>query len=427
MKSKQSILTAAILSAILVSCLSARAEVLDRSGGLRIGERLTLRPYVSMSLTYDSNVRSRSGNAIEDGGDCLWTIAPSLGLSYNAESWSLLLSGYYNYRQYFKSENQEENSHNFGQDLRWNWANSTGAEKGWSLILGESYRQITMADDMTLADGSNYSSDSRQFQLSAALQRRFTDKLHADVNTGYYWLDYMDDNSTCSYYGWDRWMVGAEAGYALSPWTDFLISGSYQGYTQDNAESAKTDVVYGRNISDSSSGYTLQAGLGSFMTERISYRLLAGWSMFDYGDGADKSNGFVYTASGNWKIGETWNTMLLATSYYQPSERQYASKSRVDAISWGIAKLMVRGKLRATFDIRYRRETNEYTIDTGNDYDYILDIVTGRIGLSYSFNRFLSAFTNVEYQKSLNDHDDQRNGAYDYDRFRATVGFAISY
>ena len=144
-------------------------------------------------------------------------------------------------------------------------------------------------------------------------------------------------------------------------------------------------------------------------------------------DGASTANGFVYTASGNWKIGETWNTMLLATSYYQPSERQYASKSRVDALSWGIAKVMVRGKLRATLDIRYRRETNEYTIDTGNDYDYTLDILTGRVGLSYSFNRFLSAFTNVEYQKSLNDHDDERNGAYDYDRFRATIGFALSY
>lgn len=417
----------ALLLAGALTCLSSFAEVLDRPSGIKIGDRMTLRPYVSLSLTYDSNVRSRSGRAVEDGGDCLWTIAPTLGLTYNAETWSLLLSGYYNYRQYCKSENQEENSHNFGQDLRWNWSNSTGGEKGWSLILGESYRQISMAEDMTLADGSNYSSDSRQLQVSAALQRRFTDKLHGDVNASYYWMDYIDDNASSSYYGWDRWTVGAEAGYAFSRWTDFLISGSYQGYTQDNAESAKTDVVRGKNISDSSSGYTVQAGLGSYMTERISYRLLAGWSMFDYGDGADKENGFVYTASGNWKIGETWNTMLLASSYYQPSERQYASKSRVDAISWGLAKVMVRGKLRATLDLRYRRETNEYALDSIGDYDYTLDIMTGRIGLSYSFNRFLSAFTNVEYQKSLNDHDDQRNGAYDYDRFRATVGFAISY
>ena len=408
-------------------CLVANAEVLDRPSGIKIGERLTLRPYVSMSFTYDSNVRAKSGDVIQDGGDCLWTISPTLGLTYNGESWSLLLSGYYNYRQYLKSENQEYNSHNYGQDLRWNWSNSTGGEKGWSLILGENFRQMTMADDMVLADGANYSSDSRQFQFMGALQRRFTDKFHADVNGSYYWLDYLDDNSNYSYYGWDRWMAGAEVGYAFSPWTDLLIAGSYQGFTQDNAEPAKTDIGQRMNLDDSSSGYSLQMGLGSYMTERISYRALAGWSRFSYSDGASTADGFVYTLSGNWKIGETWNTMLLASSYYQPSERQYASQSRVDSVSWGLAKVMVRGKLRATLDIRYRRETNEYSIDSTSDNDYIINVWTGRIGLSYSFNRFLSAFGNLEYQKSLNDHSDERYGAYDYDRFRATIGVAVSY
>ena len=163
------------------------------------------------------------------------------------------------------------------------------------------------------------------------------------------------------------------------------------------------------------------------MTERISYRLLAGWSRFEYGDGAATSDGFVYTASANWKMGETWNMMLLASSYYQPSERQYATQSRVDAISWGLAKVMIRGKLRATLDLRYRRETHEYTIDTASDNDYILNIITGRIGANYTLNRFFSFFAYVEYQKSMNDHSDQRYGAYDYDRFRATIGAALSY
>lgn len=427
MKMRNCFIVAFALGAFL--CLSAGAEVLDRPGGFKIGERLTLRPYVSLSFTYDSNVRAQSGSSVQSGGDCMWTIAPTLSLTYNAESWSLLLSGYYNYHQYLKSENQEYNSHNYGQDLRWNWSNSTGGEKGWSLIIGESFRQVSMAEDMVLADGSNYSSDSRQFQFAAALQRRFTDKLHADVNASYYWLDYMNDNSSSTYYGWDRWTVGLEGGYAFSRWTDLIVSGSYQGYKQDNAEAPKAGSGYeGYNIGDTSAGYTVQAGLGSYLTERISYRALAGWSRFEYGDSASAANGFVYTLSGNWKIGETWNTMLLATSYYQPSERQYASQSRVDSVSWGIAKVMVRGKLRATFDVRYRRETNEYTIDSaGGDNDYVLDIWTGRLGLSYSFNRFLSAFGNIEYQRSFNDHGDDRYGAYDYDRWRATIGLALSY
>ena len=409
---------AILLFAGASSCLPVGAEVLDRPSGVKIGEHLTLRPYVSVSLTYDSNVNgsSRSTHAKKD--DFLWTVSPSLWIHYNAENWSLILSGFYNYRQYFDSSHREYNQHNFGEDLRWNWSNSTGAEKGWSLILGESYQQITMADDLLMENGENYNGDSKQFQLSAALQRRFNERWHGDVNASYYWLKYdNDEDNRYAYYGWDRVLVGAEAGFAPSKWTDFLVSGSYQYYNQDN--------VSGSQYDGSSQGFSVQAGLGSYMTERISYRLLAGWSRFEYADGESAANGFVYTASGNWKIGETWNTMLLATSYYQPSERQYASQSRVDAVSWGIAKVMVRGKLRATFDIRYRHETNESVVDSG--YDYSLNIWTGRLGVDYTLCRFLSLFAYGEYQNSMNDESSRNAGAYDYDRWRITAGFRVQY
>ena len=169
----------------------------------------------------------------------------------------------------------------------------------------------------------------------------------------------------------------------------------------------------------------MQGGIGSYMTERISYRALAGWSRFDYADNSSSANGFVYTLTGNWKIGETWNTMLLGTSYYQPSERQYASKSRVDAISWGLAKVLVRGKLRATFDLRYRRENHESVINSGNDYT--LNIWTGRLGLDYSICRMLSVFAYGEYQKSMNGDSPSHNNVYDYDRWRLTGGVKLSY
>ena len=403
------------------ACLCGRAEILDRSDGLKIGQRMTLRPYVSMSLGYDSNVGSRHDG---DNGDGFWTISPGFGLSYDAETWSLLLTAYYNYRQYFKNENSFENQHSFGEDLRWSWSNSSGAEKGWTLILGESFRQLNTADDMMATDGRGVAQDSRQFQLAGALQRRFNEHWHGDVNASYYWLDYQNDVSKAgSLYGWDRWAVGAELGYAPSPWTDIILAGGYQGYSQDNAEQSTL-------VDGNSTGWTLQAGLGSFMTERISYRALVGWSRFEYGDGATTDDGFVYTVSGNWKIGETWTTMLLASSYYQPSERQYTSASRVDAISWGLAKVMVRGKLRLTLDLRYRHETQEYAgkqEGIGSEYDYELDILTGRLGGDYSFCRFLSAFLYGEYQKSLNSESDARYGAYDYDRWRVVGGFRLSY
>ena len=403
-----------VLVAIGLS-LASLADLIDRSGGFKIGERMTLRPYVSLSMTYDSNVRSR-----HDGGDgdCLWSISPAASLAYDAESWSLLLSGYYNYRQYFKSENNTHNHHSLGEDLRWNWANSTGTEKGWSLVIGQSYKRILYCDDLVVGnDGHNYSGDTQQFQFSGALQRRLNEFWHGDANAQYYWLNYVDDAAATRYYGWDRWGAGLELGFAPSRWTDIIISGSYYGYEQDNTT--------GTSISSSSQGYSLHAGIGSYMTDRISYRLLGGMSCFEYAGGASKSQSFTYSASANWKIGETWNMMLLGSAYYQPSERQRASSSRVDAISWGLAKVMIRGKLRGTLDIRYRRETNEHV--SNSSADYVLNIVTGRIGLNYSLCRFLSAFGYVEYQRCWNDEAELRNYAYDYDRFRATIGLTLTY
>ena len=403
-----------------VIATAAFGEVIDREQGIKIGQRMTLLPYVSLSVTYDSNVEAQNGSTGAEEGDVLWTIAPGLGLTYNAENWSLLLSGYYNFRSYTKDCYRNYNAHNYGQDLRWNWSNAAGGEKGWAIIIGESFRQYTMADDMTLDGGQNYSGDSRQLQLSGVVQRRFSDKWHADVNADYYWLDYMNDKqSRYTYYGWDRWSVGAEAGFAPSKWTDFLVSGSYMGYTQDNLEGSRYD--------GSSNGFSVQAGLGSYMTERISYRVMGGWSQFRYSDFDEPANGFVYTASGNWKIGETWNTMFLASSYYQPSERQYSTQTRVDAISWGVAKLLLRGKLRANFDLRYRHEDNEYLGVANRNGDYALDIITARLGASYYINRIFSVFGNIEYQRSFNDKDPNPTGTYDYDRWRATVGVKLSY
>ena len=168
------------------------------------------------------------------------------------------------------------------------------------------------------------------------------------------------------------------------------------------------------------------AGFGTRATEKLEYRILTGWSRFEYADGDAKDiNGWTYQVSGKWKITDRWNTMLLAASYYQPSEREIASAIRVDAISWGIAHSMVRGKLNATFDLNYRRETHEYSYTRGYDYDD--DIITARLGLNYTLNRFLQLFGRIEYQTDMCDGGNVRGHNYDYDRFRGTVGMRLTY
>ena len=99
----------AICAAVGIMATGGFAEVLDRPSGIKIGQRMTLRPYVSLSATYDSNVNAYNSSS-GDNDDVIWTVNPAFSLDYKGENWSLLLNGYYNYRAY--SKNQNVNTYN---------------------------------------------------------------------------------------------------------------------------------------------------------------------------------------------------------------------------------------------------------------------------------------------------------------------------
>ena len=407
----------AIATTVVVSAsvLTASADVVDRPTGFKIGERMTLRPYVSLSYTYDSNVDS--AKHAKDGST--WVVNPGLGAEYKGDNWELAGRAWYRYHAYNRYSHQLNES-SFGANLTFKWTDSLPNEKGWSLLLSEAFTQIAQDDDMSDHSGKGLGRDRKTFQAGAVLERRINERWHAAVEGSYYYLDY--DNNVKEYatlYGWKRAVAGCEIGYAASKWTDFILAANYGWYWQDNIPS---NVRY----SDESRGWTVMAGLGTRATERIEYRILTGWSRFEYADGdADDVDGWTYQLSAKWKISDTWSTMLLAASYYQPSEREICSAIRVDSISWGLAHSMIRGKLNATLDLNYRRETHEYSYTRGYDYDD--DIITARIGLNYTLNRFLQVYGRLEYQTDMCDGGDVRGHNYDYDRFRGTVGMRLTY
>ncbi|MBQ4470894.1 MAG: hypothetical protein II946_01045 [Kiritimatiellae bacterium] len=122
----------------LASTLVAQAEIMDRPTGFRVGQRMTVRPYVSLSYTYDSNVNStkhaNSGSS--------WVVSPGVTADYKGENWSLLGGAFYQYHAYAKNSNNL-NQHSYGQNLAYNWANSAPNERGWSLTMRESYQKIS--------------------------------------------------------------------------------------------------------------------------------------------------------------------------------------------------------------------------------------------------------------------------------------------
>ena len=400
---------------VSASVLTASADVIDRPNGFKIGERMTLRPYVSLSYTYDSNVDSAKHG--KDGST--WVVNPGLGAEYKGENWEIAGRAWYRYHAYNRYSSQLNES-SFGESLTFKWADSLPNERGWSVLLSESFTQIAQDDDMSNYSGRGLGRDRKTFQTAGIIERRINERLHAALEASYYLLDY--DNDVKKYaplYGWKRALVGGEAGYAASKWTDIILAANYGWYWQDNIP---TNVRY----SDKSRGWSVMGGIGTRATERIEYRILTGWSRFEYADGDAKDiNGWTYQVSGKWKISDRWNMMLLAASYYQPDERETCAAIRVDSISWGLAHSMVRGKLNATLDLNYRREKHDYTVS--RDYSYDDDIITARLGLNYTLNRFLQLFGRIEYQTLMCDGGNVRGHNYDYDRFRGTVGMRLTY
>jgi len=125
-------------------------------------------------------------------------------------------------------------------------------------------------------------------------------------------------------------------------------------------------------------------------------------------------------------MNDTWNMMLFASSYYQPDENTYGSLQRVDTVSWGVAHSMIRNKLTATFDLAYRHNDRESVV---NANDRTENIITGRLGLNYSINRFVQIFGHAEYQKSFDRGDSTLYDSYnwDYDRWRLSIGLRLTY
>lgn len=403
-------------SLLIASCAAfADAEIRDREPGIKIGERLTLRPYVCMSYTFDSNPDSMRDEGGEEAS--YWTINPGFDFDFAGENWKVTGLAYYQYHAFSSGRESSLDNSSYGEQLGFEWSNVENGGKGWGAQISERYSVVNQNDDIAHSDGRGLWRDRQQFDATAALMRRFNDRWHASLNASYYWLDYANDEKSFAHlYGWERWTAGLQFGYTASKWTDIFIAGGYQGYSQDTSSNPEA-------ISQESQGWTIHAGIGSYLTDRISYRVSAGFSQFRYAD-VDTANGFTYQGDLSWKFADTWSTTLLFASYYQPSEREYGSAVRCDSVSWGIAKSLIRGKLNATFDAAYRHDGQVHTSAYAADWQ--LNIITARLALNYRINRLFTVFARGEFQSEVNGGD-EISRHYDYERWRATIGVKLTY
>ena len=397
----------------VIPALFAGESVADKPQGFRFfNQHLTIKPYVALSYTYDSNVDTTR----HAESDSIFCIQPGADFEWKGERWALVGSLWYRRNAYCEYAN-EMGENSWGESLAYKWTTSKQNERGWSLVLAEKYRYTDQSDALGSGDGRGVWRDREALDASGVIQRRFTERLHAEVMAQYNWLDYKNDTGKYApLYGWSEWSAGAQAGYAASKWTDLLVAGGYSHYTQKKGRGY-------RNYSNDSQVWTIQAGLGTHATEKITYRALMGVSWLEYGGHANADCGWTYSLDANWKITRQLQVSALGKSYYQPSERTVGQAIKVYSLSGGLSYLTLGDKMTLTANVAWRYEDtcyNDRYLGYGNNFDET--ILSFRFGADYVINRWMSVFAAFTWEEEWCDVK-----TYGYDRFRGTIGMRFHY
>lgn len=395
-----------VLSCLLMSGLSVCSWA-QEPRGFAVIKNLTISPYVNLEYLYDSNVMLDK----DATGDSILGINPGVDLSYRKNEWGVNANAWYGYDSYV--DLSDLNADRYGESID----GSYEAAKGWKLVLGQRYMK-TNQDDSIIEGGSGQWRPRSEFAFNGALSYMFSEKTSATLNAGYSDLSYdIDPTQYQPLYGWQEWTVGLEIARKLSEKSNVLLSGSYQEYASDGAI----------GIDNNSTGYTLQAGLGSRATERIKYRALIGASMFEYAGGADQMNGWTYSVDANWVISRKVAASIAGSSFFQPSEQDANQAMQVYALSAGLNYNPMR-RLSTRADLAFRREEGQ--LDVGNAGAVTDNLYSARLRADYGplhldaggIKVDANLYCGLEYTERMSDESFN-----EYDRYRISLGMTFRY
>jgi len=371
----------------------------ERSDGLRFGN-FKVSPYVSLDVSYDSNIRL----PVRDQDDIIYRLSPGLDAQYRGTDWGLTGNAWYSYDLYQKHD--VLNAQRYGEDLEL----FVESLKGWKFLIGERYNFSNQNDSNLIGDGAGIWRNRHQFDLNTLLSYAFSDRLSVGL-TGMY-TDNWFDRETQKYqplYGFCSAQIGAEIDYAITPQTGLLLDGSYQYY--------KTDGTLA-GVNPESDGYSLMAGFGSRLTERVKYRVLGGVNV--YSSEGKTLISPALNASVNWMLSQRWALTMASATYFQPSETTRGHSKNIWSLSGGVSYKATE-RLDMTTDLVYRREENESMTALAAFRDYVTDQYAIRYRASYWFVRYASVYAAAEYTYQTDDLQ------ADWDRIRLSLGCMFRY
>lgn len=384
---------------LLIATGSYRVLALG-DGGLRFNN-LSVSPFVNLEYSYDSNVDfDKSENK-----DTIFRINPGVDLTYTGNDWGLTGNGWFSYDMYSKYDIL--NALRYGETLGFYRESASG----WKFTLGESYLKSNQNDSMA-EGGKGLWRDRDELSLNSSLSCSLSEKTSISLTGMYTSLNYLKAPQYKPLYGWDEWSLGLEFAYKITEKSNLLLDGGYQGYVSDGAANG---------VSSQSTGYSLMTGFGSSATKKITYRALAGLSMFDYA-GGDQLVGWTYSLDSSWTINRKLALTVAGSSYFQPSEREQNQALQVYALSTGLT-YRTTPKLTTRFDFAFRQEQNQYVTQAAPTAGSVTeDRLEARARADYKLMRYVTVYAMLECQKQMSD-----DAAYAFDRYRGTLGLNLRY
>ena len=402
----------------LVICFLVLADSVSRAGpgdGLRVG-KVRIRPHVSVSGTYDSNV-FLTGEGEES--DMFWQLQAGLDASMTLDALTLELAALSYSRTYSSTEPAEDAEISGGASLR----AAFGRREKLAVEITPSYQRVQdyswrprregslTRDDRAYLVSEDRSERERRdlIDVGVSVGRNMTDKTELDVAYGYHMVDYVESDL----FDQTGNRAGVSAGYKVTAKSALYLD---YGFGIQDSEGTSDEAV----------SHTAHAGWRTRLSDKTSFRAGAGVEVHD--DGTDDAGGidsrqevFSLDVAGYWRAAPKVMVSVAVGDSIEPSsfeanntrEVRYAAGSA----SWRFTRdVSVSAGLSARSE-EYRRPS-EAVGATRETYSYG---ITGRLGYAPP-RRLYSASLTASHELL-----DSNLPNEDYDQTRVALQLTLRY
>lgn len=356
--------------------------------------------YVKTGLFYDSNVYGSKNSGGGNKGSAGWNVTPGIDIATTRPDWGMSLAGYLSYDEYLDNQFDPEYSGNERFTVY------KTAEK-WRTALTQTYtRTKDISFDNPIAAQSGNMSDI--FSLSGVLGLTISEKTSASLSAGYNRTTYEAREMS----GYQSGTLSGELSRRVSGKTDWVSSASL---SVDDGQRLDGGMSY---------QYSLMSGIGSRLTEKVRYRLLAGLMYYEYDGGSNgKQTQLAPSFNGNltWQINRKWAASWMLNSGFQPSYSS-ASSDGYQMMYGSALGVNYAPTRRLSFRLDGVAQMISYEGDWGPNYDKWANNESVRMTINYVATKYCTVFACANYsifQQAVQNSD--------YDRFRGDLGLTFRY